>query len=342
LKQSAFYLQHLSRVSRSFAYCIERLGSPEREWVGLAYILCRLVDTVEDSQWNSRTGQENAFLSFMRFIQDPVHDPQDVRKWVATFPSQIPEGERLLLEDANVFFTDLHELNEAQRRAIQDRVLDMTRGMLYFSQNFSDNGHLRLKTTEQTNQYCFFVAGVVGELLTNLVMPEIVSDDLLLDAYHFGFYLQKVNLLKDYWTDGREGRFFLPDFKQAREQVDRHARFALKYLEAIPMRLREYRLFCAWSLFLGLGSLKWIEKSREDKPVKIPRLKALGIFHRVEQNIDSPPALREEFERYLPGGAVEDTLKTPFVEVNPPPWFTDIYTGRLNLNSMAQLGMVEI
>ena len=45
----SFYQTHLDRVSRSFAFCIKKLESPLRQWVSLAYLLCRVLDTVEDS-----------------------------------------------------------------------------------------------------------------------------------------------------------------------------------------------------------------------------------------------------------------------------------------------------
>ncbi len=49
LKEAEFYQTHLDRVSRSFAFCIRQLPDPLRGWVGLSYLLCRILDTIEDS-----------------------------------------------------------------------------------------------------------------------------------------------------------------------------------------------------------------------------------------------------------------------------------------------------
>ena len=51
MSEIAYYQPHLDRVSRSFAFCIARLEGEMREWVSLSYLLCRLLDTVEDAPW---------------------------------------------------------------------------------------------------------------------------------------------------------------------------------------------------------------------------------------------------------------------------------------------------
>ena len=66
------YQNHLNRVSRSFAFCIERLEGDFREWVGLSYLLCRILDTVEDAPWPSRQDREQAFARFEDFLEKGV------------------------------------------------------------------------------------------------------------------------------------------------------------------------------------------------------------------------------------------------------------------------------
>ena len=59
-----FYQNHLNKVSRSFAFCIPRLEGNLREWIGLSYLLCRLLDTVEDALWTSHEEQLRSFEMF--------------------------------------------------------------------------------------------------------------------------------------------------------------------------------------------------------------------------------------------------------------------------------------
>ena len=80
------------------------------------------------------------------------------------------------------------------------------------AQKKDKSGHLKLGSLKEVNQYCFFVAGVVGEALAKLVShvePQFQTAKFrILDAHHFGLFLQKVNILKDQVNDRGEGREF--------------------------------------------------------------------------------------------------------------------------------------
>ena len=162
-----FYQSHLNRVSRSFAFCIQKLEAPLRQWISLSYLLCRVLDTVEDSQWSKvalRASQYEEFESFVRVCPSKTL----AADWGARFPKSIPNGEKDLLADAHLLFQDLHDLPKPVRRHIQDTVLRMSAGMRHYGQD--PTGALRLSDLGEVNRYCYFVAGVVGELLTRLVL----------------------------------------------------------------------------------------------------------------------------------------------------------------------------
>ena len=77
------------------------------------------------------------------------------------------------------------------------------------------SGTLRLETLRELHEYCFVVAGIVGELLTELYLlgcPELtqVATELRARAARFGEGLQLVNILKDAQPDAAEGRVYLP------------------------------------------------------------------------------------------------------------------------------------
>ena len=73
---------------------------------------------------------------------------------------------------------------------------------------------MRLKSLLELRQYCYFVAGIVGELLTELF---VLADDQIAGCRHelmelaplFGEGLQLVNILKDSGADADEGRQFV-------------------------------------------------------------------------------------------------------------------------------------
>jgi phytoene/squalene synthetase len=337
---SDYYQEHLNRVSRSFAFCIARLEGDLRGWVGLSYLLCRILDTVEDALWSTTADREEAFLGFETFLKGGG-TPQEVAAWAARFPD-VPEGERKLLQDSNRIFADLEALPFSVREKIRAPVLNMYRGMRHFSCGKTQGQVIRLRSLAEVNQYCFFVAGLVGDLLTELIAERwpamSVSRRTYLDAHHFGLFLQKVNLLKDQAADEKEGRYLVPSRPELLASLKKDAEGALRYLQSLPIAEKGFRLFCAWSLFLGLASLPWTERSWANGIFsKIPRLLTQQLLGTVEKAIDDNQALIVLFHRMLPKVPVHVSSH----ELGAPPeWLNDVYRGRLGRGEFAELGML--
>jgi len=77
------------------------------------------------------------------------------------------------------------------------------------------NGYFQLQTLQDLREYCFVVAGIVGQMLTELFILqspslEKVGPELRARAVEFGEALQLVNILKDVRPDADEGRVYLP------------------------------------------------------------------------------------------------------------------------------------
>jgi farnesyl-diphosphate farnesyltransferase len=82
-------------------------------------------------------------------------------------------------------------------------------------QRTDGTGLLQLQTLQDLRDYCFVVAGIVGEMLTELFLLQtpslqVVAGDLRARAVEFGEGLQLINILKDSQTDGAERRSYLP------------------------------------------------------------------------------------------------------------------------------------
>lgn len=335
----SFYQPHLDRVSRSFAFCIARLEGEMREWVSLSYLLCRLLDTVEDAHWPNPESQDQAFDLFRSFMENPP-SPEAVAAWAAKF-GPIDEGERILLLDSHRCFANLHALPPAVREKIRGPVMNMHRGMRHFLKDRREQGGLRLRTLAEVNQYCFFVAGLVGELLTELVaqrwpaLPRTGRN--YLDAHHFGLFLQKINLLKDQAKDEKEGRFLVPSRTELLASLGRDAEGAIRYLQSLPLAEKGFRLFCAWSLFLGLASLPWIERGRLLGIFsKIPRVFTEALLKRVEGLIDDNQALLGLFREMLPKLPAPQPVASAVSEI---PWMADAYRGPLRGRDFHELGL---
>ncbi len=343
MNHSDVFAVHLKRVSRSFAFCIERLNSPFREWVSLAYILCRLVDTVEDSPWSSSDAQKESFAQFENFVKG--HFAEDaVAKWRSSFSDMIPEGEKELLKDSLLFFEDLQSLPAKVKEPLIRTVLDMSRGMNYFSGG-PEKG-IRLKSLTEANQYCFFVAGIIGELLTELFAASEASYTFgnveIINAYRFGFFLQKINLLKDQIGDEPQGRFLVPSRQEMRQSLVLEGRGALNYILGLPVARKDYRIFCAWSLFLGLASLPYIDQSWEEKSLhKIPRTKTILVLGKVEFNINSNDKIEKMFDEMLERHFSDLNFSYPISAIATKPWLYNFYHGRLTPEQMQELGLTS-
>lgn len=288
----AIYDAHLAGVSRSFAACIAELTQPLRSYVSLSYLLCRVVDTLEDAPWASLPAQQHSFLWFDRAVRS-LPTQKDAMQWRATIPTQVPDAERALLDDGHSLLRDLHALPGRVRRVLQQTLLCMSYGMRRYMQRKAARGQLVLTDLADVNRYCFIVAGVVGTLLTRLFhlthkqAPR--SRGMAQDSVHFGLLLQKVNLLKDQSQDEREGRYLVPNRQLMAASLRTHAERASRYLLRVPAEAQSFRRFCGWSLFLAANSLSAIEAAPGGK---IPRAQTQALFAEVGQLCRSNTALR--------------------------------------------------
>src|SRR3954468_18554441 len=73
--RTAYLEQHLGSVSRSFALVIPCLELPLRQYLATAYLLCRVVDNIEDCTQPAAWKQQR-FAEFSQLL----HSPRDARE----------------------------------------------------------------------------------------------------------------------------------------------------------------------------------------------------------------------------------------------------------------------
>jgi len=122
---------------------------------------------------------------------------------------------------------------------------------------------LRLLDLEDVWRYCCIVAGLVGELLTALWGLGAGTAPRMLFAYHFGQFLQKVNILKDQAEDEAAGRFLVPDRRELLGSLRADADGARPLSDLAAGQRAGYRIFCAWSLMLGRLRIAQLNGPRE-------------------------------------------------------------------------------
>jgi len=329
-----FCARVLPRVSRTFALSIEALPEELREAVRVAYLLCRIVDTVEDGDGIALPDRMVLFRSFDELIGDDTPSPaafeRDCRAWMGDV---VPE-ERELCEGAGAVFRRFRALPASQRRVIRPSVQEMSAGMQEYALRAGESG-LRLATMRDLERYCYYVAGTVGKLLTGLflqLVPDIddgIRRGLEERAVGFGLGLQLVNIVKDVAADqARGGHCFLPQRLAERSGVEpgelldpgqREA--ALEVVAAVCDRAREHlarareytelwpvpaglavREFCAVPLALALATLCEVERGRDTlragRVPKVSRETVAQVVVQARKAVASNEALGELFAEY--------------------------------------------
>jgi farnesyl-diphosphate farnesyltransferase len=281
----AYQEQILPAVSRTFALTIPQLPPDLSRSVTNAYLLCRVADTIEDEP---QIAPPDTLLYMERFSDAVagVADAQALGTDLADKLSQwtIPAERELIMNLARVIRVT-RQLPMRQQAAIRRCVDAMCHGMHQFQRTASVRG---LDTVADLDSYCYYVAGVVGEMLTELFCshsPDIERHRVALTrlAHSFAQGLQMTNILKDVWEDRSRGACWLPQDLFSRHGVDlshltaaspgngfaagmhelvglahAHLRNALEFTLLIPARETGIRRFCLWAIGLAVLTLKRI------------------------------------------------------------------------------------
>jgi farnesyl-diphosphate farnesyltransferase len=290
----------LPRVSRTFALSIEALPDSLRSAVRIAYLLCRIVDSIEDEP-TLVSGQRGELFEMFEGLLGNGEEGLDPAEFElacgrSTVGGAGADGE--LCRGAGAVVRAFRALPHSQRQAIRPHVLEMTTGM----RSYCARGvPLRLADLADLERYCYFVAGTVGNLLTTLFeqtvegLSEGLRSDLRERAVSFGIGLQMVNVVKDVAADfGERGVCFLP-LDLASEhglEVDRlldptMRKPGIAVIRAVCARAREHlrraeeyvalwpttgpggqagpsvRRFCVVPLALALATLRTVEQAND-------------------------------------------------------------------------------
>jgi len=204
----------LTKTSRTFALAIPLLGEPLATDVGLAYLLFRIADTLEDAPLWKRDARMQALESFSAWLTTEDSETAWMDLAASSPPTKDAGCIELLARAEDVRAATLSRGPGIARSVGIDVCRTSTRMAQYVARQ-TDVGAVVLADLPDLRDYCYAVAGIVGELLTDLFSqrePAVAKHrDALADlAPAFGEGLQLVNILKDAPSDAREGRVYLP------------------------------------------------------------------------------------------------------------------------------------
>jgi farnesyl-diphosphate farnesyltransferase len=290
----------LQKTSRTFALTIPYLPPPTREEVGLAYLLFRIIDTFEDAtRWSpdQRIARIREFVPLLE-VPDPAHARRLAERCSADPPID-HAGYLELLREIPFVLSCLHALPERSRAILIAHVKRSAEGMIAVVANAGTDRVVRIGSIPELRDYCYIVAGIVGEMLTELFLldrPRLAkaADTLRARSRAFGEGLQLVNILKDADVDAREGRIYIPEaqLEEVMTLAREDLRAATEYTLALQEKGAEVGLvtFNALLVRLALGTLAAIRDKRPGN--KLTRPQVMAVISEVLSQIDrGDPAL---------------------------------------------------
>lgn len=295
----------LPHVSRTFALGIRLLPPALRRSVTVSYLLCRIADSIEDDlnmpiePRRALLGQIGAALTDEGLDLSPIEqaqcNPQVVR----------------LTRAANCVLREFRRLPPADQAAIAPQVREMAAGMASYLRPLHPELKPVLEDLPDLRHYCYFVAGTVGQMLTQLFSVHNSRVDpgrqarLREVATGFGLGLQLTNIARDLTDDLSQQRNYVPsslwraaglaprDFlahgseagsRLIIETLLHEARTSLgdglEYCVLLPRSAIRIRVFCLTALFFACRTLALLERSpgQAGRRVKMPRREVYGIL----------------------------------------------------------------
>ena len=278
--------KHLQGVSRTFALTIPMLPGTLRIAVANAYLFCRIIDTIEDDAALTADQKRHHAELFLACISGKESPESFATKFSRELSPSTPESEKHLVHETPNLLKIHHQLPDSYTQPVERCVRIMSDGMLEFQEFETAQG---LPDLLHLNRYCYHVAGVVGEMLSDLYQVYCPALKHRGSTFHqqavaFGQGLQMTNILKDVHTDRLREACWLPmdrlrahgcDQKNAapanhinpcyaaamRELVGiahGHLKHAFDYTLSIPSQEKGIRNFCLQALAMALINLRKI------------------------------------------------------------------------------------
>lgn len=286
LSDLAYQKAILGSVSRTFALTIPLLPPSIEKVVGNTYLLCRIVDTIEDAADLSPHSKQTLSQLFLDVVLGKLPVSAFVDPCLLELKSHTNQDELDLIIHTPTVLRILQTCSQSDRAAVSRCVTIMSNGMSHFHNKQTQLG---LKDLREFEEYCYVVAGVVGELLTAIFSnhsPEfakrIQGDEDL--AIAFGQALQMTNILKDSPEDKARGVSWKPTNISQTELLGiayQKLEDSLRYILLIPKQDIGIRRFCFLAFGLAAMTLSEIAKQKEfahQDEVKLSRKTVMAFY----------------------------------------------------------------
>lgn len=289
VEQQFFYLQ---KVSRSFALTIPLIEEHLSDIIANAYLHLRIVDTIEDDENCARLVKIELLEDLSKLYLELSRDSLAITK-LKEFKFKISS----LIKSSNSYENDL--INDYDKLFAHTLTYDtqictlvchtaaiMCRGMAYSLKHSIAN-------KDDVDNYCYSVAGVVGEFLANLICLNLsdvsLKERLIKLSVSFAEGLQLTNILKDRVKDKQRAAFFLP-YNQVNDVDEKklidfymqlccaHLDNALIFIENLPKSSNGFDLFCLFNVAMAYKTIKTLKFKHNTYKISRRQVKILYLL----------------------------------------------------------------
>ena len=276
----------LVATSRTFAPGIHALRPSLRRPIGIAYLVLRVSDFLEDTTSLADGDKVDLLEAWAEALGTGTLAPT-LRRVLEGADDGTPDA--LAANHVARVFEALRALEDGSGEIVARHTASSTLGMARWIRHGP-----QFETEAELDDYMHEVAGKVGLLLTDLFLatPGVVRaprDRMMHLANEFGLALQTVNVIRGLHEDIHRGWDFVPTsfrgsppgprddpavLRAFTEKAERHVRAGVSYIRGLErLGARDVRFFCALPLFLAAGTLRLSRGNPRvfREPVKLQR-----------------------------------------------------------------------
>ncbi|MCJ7450721.1 MAG: squalene/phytoene synthase family protein [Candidatus Nanohaloarchaeota archaeon QJJ-9] len=324
-----YCMEAIQDVSRTFALGINRLKGDIQDYICVSYLLCRIPDTIEDDNRIEADKKEDLLKKYADIVEEPSYG--GINSFLEKARPYRKDGVYWdLLNNTEKVFTAYKEFPSDIKENVSSPIQEMVEGMSSIVERHKDG--IRLQDMGEFKEYCHYVAGTVGELLTGIFkevegLNRETVKELEEHSEGFGQALQSVNIIKDVYPDFHvENNVYLPEevleengssleeleevleevkspsqgLKDSMDVMIDYATIKLEdageYIENLPLEAINARDFTIVPYLLALGTLREARNNMDvfrQEDVKIGKSEVFRILGTVDKAVES----NEEFEK---------------------------------------------
>ena len=313
----------LPKVSRTFALNIAHLKGDIYKAVLLGYLFFRIADTFEDNSFQNETQKITALNDYSEIFRKNKSLDERLKRYESLKSRWKEESpDKHLVEDGGKVIRCYFELPDIYREIIDSHIARTSEGMARFQKRklVSNSKVFQIHNIDDLEEYCYYVAGIVGEMLTQIFCQQknISALKLELEKYQapFGLALQVTNIVKDYPKDIERGWCYIPASitekygitldKMTRLSIFQKKRIlseltplilgylnsTLQYIKSIPESERPIRMFCIIPFALAYNTLLHLTRMRGNK---LSREQVTAIVVKCDSYVKSNDLLEKDY-----------------------------------------------